>query len=103
MALEHFDLFDPFIRCLYYFFDFPVSRNMAALVLPVWMMNFPVELFVSPQSYRVWRTVVLLGAWVRICLCGAIVVTWLSMRFLTLRILALVLYLCTSGTLMMIP
>ena len=67
------------------------------------METLPVALFVNGQSSPVWCTIVLMGVWIGICLGRAILVTWLSMILWPLRRLSLVLYLCTSCTLMVLP
>ena len=66
-------------------------------------MTSPVVLFVCTQSSPVMCTAVLVGAGANIFIGGGIVATWLDMILYPFRRLALVLYLCTSGTLNVIP
>ena len=67
------------------------------------MVNLHVELFVSTQSSPVWFTDVLVGVGVFICLVKSILVTWLAIILRYFMRLYLLLYLCTSGTFMVIP
>ena len=78
---------------------FPVSGKMTALILSGWIATSPVVLFVFTQYYPVLCTFVLVGDGVVSCLGGGIVTIWLVIRLFPFRRLALVLYLCTSGTL----
>ena len=101
ISLDHF-LSGLFPRFLYYW-DSPVSGKMISFISPVWMVNLYVELFVSTQYSPVWFTDVLVGVGVFICLVKSILVTWLAIILRYFMRLYLVLYLCTSGTLMVIP
>ena len=102
MALYHFGFYGTFIRWLYYWY-FPVSGQMKALISPGWIVNFPVVLLMWAQSSPVLCTVMLVGTRVGIFLGRIIVVMWLAMILSPFRRLTLVLYLCTSGTLNMLP
>ena len=72
------------------------------LIFPGWIVTSPVVLFVCAKSYPVLCTMYL-GNDVGGCLCGGIVATWLAMRLWPFSCLELVLYLCTSGTLQLLP
>ena len=101
IAIVHFVFLGPFIRCLYSW-DLPVSRQMTAFLFSGWIVKYPVFLFVCAQSSPILCTVHTrndVGAF----LGGRIVATWLAMRLLTFSRMDLVLYMCTSGTLHMLP
>ena len=102
MALVNFGLSGPFIRCLYYW-GFTVSRKITALICPGWIVNSPIVMLVCTQSSYFLCTVVLFGDGVGSCLGGRIFATWFTMRLCPFRSMYLVLYMCTSGMLHVLP
>ena len=97
IELVHFGLSGPFIRCLCYW-GFPVYGKMTAFICPGWIEPYPVVLLLCAQSSPV-LCIVYAGTDFGGGLCGWNVSTWLAMRLWPFIHLALVLYLCTSGTL----
>ena len=75
---------------------------MTAFIFPGCILNSPLVLFVCDQSSPVLCTVYF-GDYFGGCLGSVIISTWLAIRLLTFKCLALVLYLCTIGTLHVIP
>ena len=101
IALVQFGLSGPLTRCLYYW-DLLVSGKFTALTCTGWIVISHVVLFVCSQSYPVLCTVYE-GNNVGVCMGSGIFTMWLAMRLCTFSCLDLVLYVCTSWTLHVIP
>ena len=100
--LVHFGLYEPFIRCIHSW-DFTVSGQMIAFIIPGWILTLPVVLFMCTHSSPVLCTFMLVGVGIAILLGLGTVVTRLDMQLCPCRRLDLVLYMCTIGTLKVIP
>ena len=75
---------------------------MTVLIFPGWIVTYPVFLFVCAKYSPVLCTMYL-GNDVWGCLCGGIVAMWLATRLWPFSCLDLLLYLCNSGTLHLLP
>ena len=71
-------------------------------IFPICIVTYSVVLLVFTQSYPVLCNLYS-GRVVGGCLGGRIVATWLAMRLWIFSRLALVLYMCTSSTLHVLP
>ena len=76
---------------------------MTVLIIPGWIVTSPVVLFVCNHSSPGMCTIMLVGDDVGSCLVGGIFDMWLDMKLYPFRNMALVLYLCASGTLRVLP
>ena len=99
--IVHFSLSGPFIGYLYSW-HFPVSVQMITFVFPGCIVTSPLVLFVFALSSPVLCTVYA-GEYVEGCLGSVVVATWLDMILWIFSHLALVLYMCTSGALQVLP
>ena len=97
----HFCLSGTFIRCLYSCY-FPVSGQMTAFVCPVCIVTSSVVLFMCAQ-YSPFLCTMYLGDDVGSCLVGENVFVWLAIWFWYFSSLLMILYLCNSGTLHVLP
>ena len=83
--------------------EFSIIWEITTFIFPGWIVNSPVVLFVCTQFSSVLCNVVLVGDEIGSCLGRIIFATWLAMLLCPLRRLDLVLYLCKSGTLHVLP
>ena len=101
IALLHFGLSYPFSRCLHSWY-LPVSGKMTAFICSGWIVTSPVVLFVCSQYSPVLCTMYA-GNYVGFYLVVGIFATWLTTRMWTFSHLDLVLYMCTSNMLHVLP
>ena len=101
IALVHFVFSSPFIRWLYSW-GFLTSGNMTAFIWPRWIVTSPVVLLMCAQSYPV-LCILYVGIDVWGGLCSWTVATWLDIGLWPLISLDMVLYLCTSEMLHVLP
>ena len=97
----HYGLSGPLIICLYYW-GFTVSGNITALIWPGCIFTSPVVLLVCAQTYPVFGTEYI-GTAILGGLIGWTIDMWLDIRLRPCILLALVLYMCTSGMLHEFP
>ena len=76
---------------------------MTALIFPGYIMTSSMALFVCTHYFTILYTVVLVGDGVGSCLGGSIFAMLLVMILCPFRHMDLVLYMCTIGTLHVIP